>query len=182
MGRVTLQRERFGEVIDDALPLLRRHWAEVAHYQDIPLAIDCSGAEQAGMLRIYTARLGEKLVGYVAFILCKNSHYVTSGKQAKQDVLYVAPEHRGVMTGVRLIRFSEEELRAEGVQVVYHHVKLEHPTLAVLLTRVGYEPIETIFGKRLDQPQTPGERETGAGQVENKSNSLAGEPALTGSE
>lgn len=154
MGKVTFQREGFAAVIDEADALLFLHWKEVAHYPDIPLAVDrpvYEAMDAAGILRIYTARdESGKLIGYAAFIVGPNSHYSTSGNQAKQDVLFVAPDARLHRVGLQLVKFCDAQLQAEGIQVVMHHVKLAHPALGRLLVHEGYEPVETIFAKRLD--------------------------------
>ena len=150
------QREAFVNVYAEALPLLELHAKEIAHYQDIPLKVDVERyklADEAGSLRIYTARTGATgaLIGYAAFFIAFNPHFASS-LQAVQDVLYVQPEWRGLMVGYRLIRFSENELRREGVQAVYQHEKIAHPELGQLLRRMGYEAVDTIYAKRLDSP------------------------------
>jgi GNAT superfamily N-acetyltransferase len=153
MAIARFQQERFVDWIEEALPLLRRHWHELAHYSDIPLDIDRKGYTAlcaAGLMRIYTARLADKLVGYAVFIVGKNGHYHGSGPMAKQDVLYVDPAHRRGSLGIRLVRYADEMLRFDGVNVVYHHVKLAHPALGRVLEHLGYEPIETLYGRRLD--------------------------------
>ncbi len=172
------QREAFGSFYDEARPLLERHKDELSAFPDIPLNVDVDRyreMELLDLLRIYTVRkehnwpdrhagcegcgmqvgrrpedfpLGCTLIGYAVFIVSVNPHYMTS-LQAVEDVLFVAPEHRGGRAGIGLVRFSEAELRKDGVQVVYHHAKLAHPMLGKLLTKDGYEPIETIFAKRL---------------------------------
>ena len=110
-------------LLEEALPLLRAHWAEVAHYLDIPLEIDTDmylGASVAGLVRCYTARAdGEsrwwlrqdgcedrrcsaangELLGYAVFFVRPNLHYKQS-KQAVQDVVYLHPSVRGG-TGAR---------------------------------------------------------------------------------
>jgi len=91
---------------------------------------------------------GCTLIGYATFFVSSNPHYMTS-LQAVEDVLFVAPEHRGGRAGIGLIRFSEAELKKDGAEVVYHHTKIAHPMLGKVLAKEGYEPIETIFAKRL---------------------------------
>ena len=150
------QREDFAEVYSEALPLLERHAKEIAHYQDIQLNVAVERyrlADEAGGLRVYTARTGATgaLIAYAAFFMAFNPHFKSS-LQAVQDVLYVQPEWRGRMVGFRLIRFSENELRKEGVQAVYQHEKIAHPELGKLLLRMGYEAVDTIYAKRLDSP------------------------------
>lgn len=156
--RLKLQREIFEPFYQEAKPLLERHKEEIAHFADIPLDVDLERyreLELLDILRIYTARLDRgpadplTLIGYAVFIVSLNPHYKSS-LQAVQDVLYVDPEQRKGATGIGLVNFAERELRAEGVQAVYHHVKVKHPTLGVLLERKGYQAIETIWVKRLD--------------------------------
>lgn len=154
--RVRVARETFADFIGDAASLIRRHWHEIAHYKDIPLDVDREGyqrCEDAGILRVFMARDEEtgEVVGYLLYMVGMNLHYRTS-RQARQDVFYVDPARRGVFLGLRLLRFADEALKAEGVQVACQHVKLEHPALATILRRAGYEPIEAMWAKRLDLP------------------------------
>lgn len=151
-GEVTYQRERFVDVYSEAIPLLKEHWAEIATYLDIELAPDLDKylkCEENGNLRIYTVRFDHKLIGYACFFVTPHAHYVNS-LQALQDVLYLDPEYRAGRIGLNLIRFSEDELRGDGVQVVHQHVKLAHPTLGRILERLGYQAVETIYSRRLD--------------------------------
>lgn len=151
---VTIERERFTRALyEEALPLLTLHWREIAHYTDIELDGDVDrylGIEAAGMLRVYVARMDGKIVGYGCFFLAPHGHYKRS-LQAVQDLVYVDPACRCSSVGLRLIDHCERALRDEGAQVVIHHVKLAHPKLGVILKRKGYEPIETIYAKRLDR-------------------------------
>lgn len=138
------------------MPLIERHWHEIAHYKDIPLDIDVEGyvrAEDAGFVRLYTMRHEGKLIGYALYLVGPNLHYKSS-RQAKQDVLFVTPEHRGGFLGSRLVAFADECLQRDGVQVVAQHVKLEHPALGAVLQRNHYEPVEVTWMRRLDLPNT----------------------------
>jgi GNAT superfamily N-acetyltransferase len=150
---VTIQRESLHPFWEDALPLFERHWQEIAHWHDIPLVPDTEAyerAEAAGMLRIYTVRGTDgSLYGYAMFFVRHNVHYATS-LQAVQDVVFIAPEFRLGTLGMRLLRFADDQLRADGVQAVHHHQKLAHPALGKVLERQGYEAVETIWVKRLD--------------------------------
>lgn len=174
-------REPFtSQLLAEMLPLLEAHWKEVAHFPDIPLEVDASAyhaAESAGALRIYTVRDRRtdqpcdhaceftqpygwvpeadcpvhdvpSLLGYAAYFVRPSPHY-RSSVQAAQDVIYVSPAARG-STGARLIRFADDELSSEGVQAVYHHVKLAH-NWGKMLERMGYEPVDIIYAKRLDR-------------------------------
>ena len=149
----TVREETLADIWDDMQPLLAQHWREIASYQDIPLSPDRAfyeTAERNQSLLIVTARRERELIGYAVFFVTPNRHYSTS-VQAVQDVFYVESTSRGALIGRRLIRASEQLLRERGCQVVHQHVKLAHPVLGALLAREGYEPMETIYSKRLDQ-------------------------------
>lgn len=148
----TYQAERLSDLWPEIDPLLQAHWREVAHYQDIELDPDeeaYAEVEARGQLRTYTARENGRLIGYVIFFVRPNHHYAGS-LQAWQDVLYLDPEHRRGRAGVTLIRVAETRLRAEGVQVVYHHAKRTN-RVGELLGRLGYELVDEIYAKRLDK-------------------------------
>lgn len=148
----TYQLEPIATLWEQVQPLLEAHWHEIAHYDDILLAPDRALYERIdamGGLRVYTARLDGALVGYVAYFVKSNIHYSAS-YQATQDVLFVAPEHRRSRIGMDLLRHADKELAAEGVQVVYQHVKVAH-NFGPLLERLGYEHVEHIYAKRLDR-------------------------------
>lgn len=149
---VTMQRETFADAYEDMLPLLHQHWREVAHFSDIPLNVDVESyvaMDSAGRLRVYTLRADSKLVGYVIFTVGPNSHYKQS-LQAQGDVIYVHPDYRRGRLGIELIQWSDSQLALEGVQAVYHHVKVQHPALGVLLQRMGYVHVDSIYTRRLD--------------------------------
>jgi GNAT superfamily N-acetyltransferase len=153
-GLISLQvffnRESFLRVTGDLSPLIKEHYKEIAHYQDIPLAPDWDiykRAEQMRSLYIYTARIDSKLVGYAIFFVRPNLHY-SGSLQAQQDILFIKKEHRGF--GRHFIKWCDDELRKEGVQVVMHHVKAKH-NFGPMLERMGYELIDHIFMKRLDR-------------------------------
>lgn len=155
MGQISFKRESFSAVYPEAKPLLALHHQEIAYYQDIPLAVDEAGyqaLDEAGKLRVYTARnVDGKLVGYAAYIVGPNAHYMTSGVQAKQDVLFVHPDYRGGRVGLRFVDCIEDALRIDGVQVVYNHSKVKHQALARILEYRGHELVEVIHAKRLDR-------------------------------
>lgn len=148
----SLARERIHSLWTELWPLLQAHWHEIAHYQDIPLNPDFVAyeqAEEAGMLRVFTARDGGELVGYCAFFVRTNLHYCTS-LQAAQDVLFVHPNWRGSGEAARFIAWCEQQLQDEGVQVVFQHLKVATPHTIRQFERMGYEPIDVVLGKRLD--------------------------------
>lgn len=152
---VAYAREEYSDaLVDEIGPLLVRHWHEVAHYADIPLAPRWDryrALADTGALRVYTARIDGQLVGYSVHFVAPSLHYGTA-LTASEDLVFVAPEYRKGRLGYGLIQFADAQLRADGVQVGYRHVKLK-PDLdfSPLLERMGYENIDRIMGRRFDR-------------------------------
>lgn len=148
-----LAQENWEDVQPEIAELCVAHWEEIALDKDIPLSPDWDRytlLEQAGHLRTYTARVDGELVGYAVFIVSPALHYSTS-LQAIQDVIFLHPDHRRGRAGMSLVRLSESSLRDEGVQVVFHHAKKDHPALGILLERMGYGVADILYKKRLDK-------------------------------
>lgn len=148
------------EVISEAFltkqmwPLLERHYKEISAFQDIALKPAFEKyllMERAGSLRCFVT-LDETdemaLVGYAVFFVNHNLHYSDS-LQAVQDVLYLERSERGKGAGKTFVSWCDDELRREGVQVVYHHVKTKF-NFGPMLETIGYKHIENIYGRRLD--------------------------------
>lgn len=109
--------------------------------------------EANGNVRCYVANMTTAdgtlaLVGYAIFFVNHNLHYSTSF-QAVQDVLYFDKHLRGQGLGFKFIDWCDQQLKADGVQVVYHHVKTKF-NFGPLLEELGYKHIENIYGRRLD--------------------------------
>ncbi len=143
----TYQRESIAQVRGDIEPLLVKHWEEIARFKDMPLDPHWAGyyaAEANGVLRVFTARRDGALLGYGVFFK-GNLHYISS-LIFTQDIFFVLPQNRGLV-GARLLMFCDEQLSAEGAQAVYHHVKKSHD-FGPVLERMGYEAVDTIYGRR----------------------------------
>jgi GNAT superfamily N-acetyltransferase len=147
---VIYQEEKVStNLLKEMTPLLLNHYDEIAHFKDIPFEPDWDGylkLGEAGILRVFTARLESgELCGYAAFFVKHNLHYKSS-LQAVQDVIFMAKEHRG--RGGELVMFCDEKLRASGAQAVYHHVKSKH-NFGPMLEKFGYELVDLIYARRL---------------------------------
>lgn len=139
-------------MIEEIIPLLRLHWEEIAHYKDIPLEVDWqayANADKNNALRIYSTREsdGTELTGYAVFFIKENPHYKSS-KQAVQDVVFIRKDKRG--HGKEFLSWCESNLKAEGVEVVMHHIKAAH-NWGKMLERMGYELVDLIYAKRLSE-------------------------------
>lgn len=145
---IVFNKERFKDTFEEAIPLVRAHYDEIAHFKDIPLDPDVAmykALEDAGVIHVFTVRKNGNLIGYSLFFVRPNPHYKSS-LQAVQDVIFIDKSHRGV--GGRFISWCDEQLKSIGAQVVYHHVKAAH-NFGRALERQGYVLIDLIYGKAL---------------------------------
>lgn len=154
------QREELGvALVGELTPILHDHFKEISANQDIPLDPRWEVYEAAaanGSLRIFTIRDAGRLVGYSVFTVIRNPHYKGS-VQATQDILYLVKALRGKRHGETgksigfcFIDWCDSQLKADGVQLVYHHVKFSHDW-GSMLEKMGYKPVEKIYGRRLDR-------------------------------
>lgn len=136
---------------EEMLPLFYTHWKETGHYRDIKLEPDVEQYETAvksGAVQIYTARENDELKGYCVFIVRSHPHY-RSSIQAVADLLYLSKDMRGRMVGPRFIKWCDEQLKAQNVQVVMQHTKVTH-NFGPLLARIGYELVDHVYARRLN--------------------------------
>lgn len=148
---VDFARESLSEsLVNEMMPLWEDHYEEIALYKDIPLQPDFGvydAVEQAGNLRIYTARHEGELVGYEIVFVARHPHYATM-KAANQDILFLAKDMRQGLIGYRFIKWCDERLEHEGIDVVFQHVKKSH-NFGVMLERMGYVEHDIIYSRRL---------------------------------
>ena len=135
----------------DCLPLIHSHWHEVALNKDsIKLSPDWDEYQRlddSGVLRIYTARDGAKLVGYFVLIVSKSLHY-KDHKFAVNDILFMDKDYRKGSVAIKLLRFAEKILKADGVSLMMVNTKVHQP-FDPLMERLGYNLIERIYSKNL---------------------------------
>lgn len=147
---IKFKSEKIVDVLEESKTLLQKHWEEIAHYKDIPLEPDYEQylkLESIGATRSFTARTEDGiLIGYAVFFIKHNIHYKSS-LQALQDIIFVDKKYRGL--GFMFIKFTDEQLKLEGIQVVYQHVKAKY-NFGPLLDRLGYELVDLIYAKRLN--------------------------------
>ncbi len=144
------QGERVEDLWDEVMPLLQSHWDEVGYFQDIPFDPNYEyyvNMEAAGVLRNYTVRKGGELIGYCVFIVMPHPHHQGS-LQAATDIVYLDPAHRGRWIAERLLRWCNDQLREEGVEIVFYGVKVARD-FGPILDRMGFPCIEHTHAGRL---------------------------------
>lgn len=141
--------ERWRDLRAEMLPMLVRHWREVAlNHADVPLDIDekrYAELDEGGALHIVTARRNGLLIGYHVAIVSTHLHYAST-LHGITDVYYIAPECRHGVTGMRLFQFVEKDLKARGVRKLFTATKL-HLDQGTLFERLGYKPTERLYTK-----------------------------------
>lgn len=148
---ITYQQESLATCKEDAKELLQQHWQEIALNKDhIKLNPDWEAyydLEEAGALKIFTARDNNNLIGYFVVLCRKHLHYVDH-VFAFNDILYLQADYRKGLTGAKLMKFAEKCLKDDGVSVVIVNTK-RHKPFDSLLEWLGYNHIENIYSKTL---------------------------------
>lgn len=143
------QKESLCDVIAEVGSLLALHYRELTLNRDVvklnPDWGRYSDLEHAGAFHVFTARDDGRLVGYSAFFLGHHLHYKDL-VVANNDVLYLHPDARNGMTGIRLIKTSEAGMKALGAAKITWHAKYSND-LQQILVRLGYTDEEVIMGK-----------------------------------
>ena len=148
---LTFAQEKIEDVIDEAKPLLLKHWEEIATFKDISLDPDYElyfKMERMGLVKGFSARdENGKMAGYSVYFIKTNPHYKNT-LFAVSDVLFIQKENRG-RTGYFLIKYCEEELKKMGVDIITYHIKATH-NWGRMIERMGYGLQDLIYLKRMD--------------------------------
>lgn len=145
---IKFSQEYFENAYADAIELTRRHHDEVNLFGD-ELIVDVEGylrSQENGVLKVYTARHDNKLIGYCIMYVFRHFHH--KGKiHAKQDVLYVDREYRGGL-GSKFLNYIDDNLMKLGVNQVHQCVPADKDWSPLLL-KLGYKKLETVYTKEL---------------------------------
>ena len=69
---IVFNKESFKDTFEEAMPLIKRHYDEIAHFKDIPLDPDVTlykALEDAGGIHVFTVRKNDNLIGYSLFFV-----------------------------------------------------------------------------------------------------------------
>ena len=148
---VTFAVEDWFQVKAEMLPLMHRHWEEIATDRDkIPLVVDFDSYDalaEAGILHVLIARKDGALIGYFWAFVKNHLHYAAT-LFAFTDILFLEKPHRKGRTGQKLIEAMEATLKARGVQKVFINTKTKL-NLGPLFTRMGYGVHEVCYSKMI---------------------------------
>lgn len=147
---VFAQEKLTAALLEELEPLALQHFKECDPFPELEPDMNPEiyfAADETGKLRIYTARADGKIVGYAVFVVYPHTHYKDS-IQATPDLLYLEPSMRQGFNGIKFLRWMDEQLAAEGVQAVYQ-MSTMRKDIGAVLSRVGYEPIQVLWARRL---------------------------------
>ena len=143
------QIEKVKDCRKEVQPLIEKHWAEIALNQDaIKLNPDWdmyNKLEGLGMLYAYTAREGDKLVGYFTVVATKGLHYADH-VFASCDIIYILPEYRKGRAGLGLIKHVEEDLKSKNISSLTINTKCHSP-FDSLLEHLEFQLTERLYSK-----------------------------------
>lgn len=156
--RVTFGWEPVSRILQEPniKDLILEHWRELAvHKDEMPLDPDYGrmlAADDAGLFKVWAARDGKTLVGYVAFWIQPHAHY-KSTLTAVEDLYMLTASHRKGLTGYRMFTSAIAALKHRGVKRCYMHSKVhwnkERGGMAVLFERLGFVNTDMLWSKIL---------------------------------
>jgi len=149
---ITFMVERFSDVYGELLPLLHEHYGEISTHKDHgvplePMAEVYRAREADGSLLMVIGREGGEIAAYLVAFIAPGLHY-RSCLTCSPDIFFVREDKRTGLTGVRMFRFVEKELRRRGVQRWAVGSKVQHDASA-LFRYLDFEPVETTYEKWL---------------------------------
>lgn len=150
---VAFQIERLGQFLEDAGAQLVDHWyeTEYADHDNWSLDLDHStfiNLDHSGILKIITARVEDKLIGYLAFLLVNHleskTHKISLVRQ-----YYLDRKYRG-LTFRRMVKFYEEKSKEFGAEELCFSYKIKDSRLGNLFTKyLGYQQSDIIIRKKV---------------------------------
>jgi N-acetylglutamate synthase-like GNAT family acetyltransferase len=135
--------------------MIREQAEELSVFKSLPLKIDFAlylRLEAIGRFKVFTARAGKTLIGYIPFYVATHSHHCDS-LFATVDNFYVDPAWRhSSKAGLDLFRHAFAAVEAlPGMAAIVVHCKLhkavDRTSIGEFFKRRGFTPIETLYAK-----------------------------------
>lgn len=147
---ITYMIEPFSSVYSELLPLLGAHYGEISTHKDHGVALDpmvsvYRAREADGTLMMVIGREQGEIVAYFVCFVAPGLHY-KSCLTCSPDIFFVREDRRTGLTGVRMFRFVEKELKRRGVKRWAVGSKIQHDASA-LFKFLDFEPVETTYEK-----------------------------------
>lgn len=143
--------ESISSIWDEALSLARIHWAGTKgfrrHEPFQPVLGRYLAYENARAFRAYTARDGEKLVGYFGIYITPSMH--SQRLTATEDTFFIHPDYRDGFNAIRFIKYVERDLFGLGVHEILFSCEIDNTVANKLLTFLRYTPVIQQYRKLL---------------------------------
>ena len=136
-------------------PLFKQHWRELGRDRDTvildPDWDKMMALSVAGLLKCFTARAGDSLVGYIFTIIGPHLHYKTT-LHSVVDMYWLHPGYRRGWQGMKFWREFDRQLKTFGVVRSYIGENLMFKNkngrmMRVLLKRLGYKACDVHYRK-----------------------------------
>ena len=144
--------ERFADVIDEVLPILRAHWDEVPFGKWPELGFDLAieqylAIEEQGYYKAAVMRDEGVIVGYMSVIAADMMHH-RGHMQATTDSFYLHPDYRGGDNFYLMCSFVIAECKKLGIDFFSVGVNSNYD-FGKALERKGFVPTETFYTWRI---------------------------------
>ncbi len=150
-SKYNIIEDTFSDKIESMYSLFEQHYDEVAKNKEVMVLKDdrlkYETAERTGNMFSLFAYYEGQIVGYSVNFIVNHLHYADL-VIGMNDLLFVVPEHRNSVIGLRLIRQTERLAREKGIKLFTWHAK-ENTSLAKILPALRYQTHEIIFSKVL---------------------------------
>lgn len=147
MGLTVAEEPLTEALLAEARPMADAHARAVMGRSERLADAVLLGLAAHGAYRVWTARdAAGALVGYCGLFVVVDHH--TGERAASEDAVYLAPEARRGLAGLRFIAEVDRLLVDIGVVIVYRTSPSGRDS-GPLLRRLGYAPVETKYARRL---------------------------------
>lgn len=145
----TFQVEDVAAVQREGLPLLDKHYDEIAQFKQVQ-KLDPDWPvyyriEEQGKLWVMTLRRHGEMIGYIVMMLTNDMHY-RKLMRATEDIHFILPEYRKGLIGYRMLAKTVQAMKAKGAHTVTFRTKAEanHGKLFERLGGVLHDMVYTI--------------------------------------
>jgi GNAT superfamily N-acetyltransferase len=137
-------------VQSEIAPIVEESWKELKDsYSSSKLRPDVAlymRLEEQGLLKVFTARHDDMLVGYALVLVMAHPHR-TDDLVGAVDTIFVLPEFRFGGTASRFLHYVEAQLKLMGVCLL--SIVSRDARIARWLQFSAYKPVEQVYERRL---------------------------------
>lgn len=141
---LTFTTEPLAKCWNELMVLASQHWNETEGFRRgepfAPSFDRYAACEQTGFFTMFTARDGEKLVGYAGMYVTQSMH--SQAWIAVEDQWFLLPEYRKGRNALSMVKYVEVQLAERGVTAITMSAKISNGA-GRILEYLGYLPVST---------------------------------------